>query len=118
MPNMGSDSQAIELSLVDLIDGEGQDVSSDSIGYPVGWKLWIIILSLLLGTFLVAIDGTMIGIVVPKISTIFNALDDVDWYVWAYLITITALQPAFGIIYRDFNVKSVYLISLLVFEGS
>ena len=86
--------------------------------YPTGWRLWIIIVSLLFGTLLVAIDNTIIGTVVPKISTVFNALDDVGWYGSSYLLTVTALQPTFGNIYKYFNVKLTYLVSILIFEGA
>lgn len=39
--------------------------------------LWIIIISLLFGTPLIAIDNTIIGKVIQDISTISNALDNV-----------------------------------------
>lgn len=45
--------------------------------YPTGWMLWIIIISLLFGTPLIAIDNTIIGKVIQDISTISNALDNV-----------------------------------------
>lgn len=47
----------------------------------------------MLGTMLVAIDNTIIGVSVPKITTQFQALDDVGWYSSAYLIPVTELQP-------------------------
>lgn len=86
-------------------------------GYPKGSRLAIILLSLFLGTFLVAIDTTIVSVAIPKISTQFQALDDVGWYGSAYLITITALQPAGGTIYKLFNAKAVYLSAMVVFEG-
>ena len=85
--------------------------------YPRGWRLAVIILSLFLGTFLVAIDTTIVSVAIPEISTQFHALNDVGWYGSAYLITMTALQPAGGIVYKLFNVKAVYMISFLIFEG-
>ena len=73
--------------------------------------------SLFLGTFLVAIDTTIISVAIPKISTEFHSLDDVGWYGSAYLITLTALQPAGGVIYKHFNIKFVYVVSIVIFEG-
>jgi MFS family permease len=64
----------------------------------------------------VAIDTTIIAVAVPKISTSFQAFDDIQWYGSAYLLTVTALQPAFGSVYRYFGAKEVYLLSILVFE--
>lgn len=85
--------------------------------YPSGWRLYIILVALLLGTLLVAIDNTIIGVVIPKITTVFGALTDVGWYGSAYLLTVTGFQPIFGNFYKLFQVKTVYLISVLVFEG-
>ncbi|KAL8885538.1 MAG: hypothetical protein Q9192_006629 [Flavoplaca navasiana] len=85
--------------------------------YPTGSRLGIILLSLFLGTFLVAIDTTIVSVAIPKISTEFHALNDVGWYGSAYLMTITALQPVGGTIYKSFNVKAVYMIAMVVFEA-
>lgn len=85
--------------------------------YPAGLRLTVILSSLFFGTFLVAIDTTIVSVAIPKISTQFHALEDVGWYGSAYLITITALQPAAGTIYKLFDVKLVYLAAIAVFEG-
>lgn len=84
--------------------------------YLSSWRLALVISSLCLGTLLVAIDTTIIAIAVPAISTHFTAFEDIQWYGSAYLLTVTAFQPAFGSIYRYFRAKEVYLISILIFE--
>ena len=86
--------------------------------YPSGWRLFIVLLALLLGTLLVAIDNTVIGVVIPRITTVFGALDDVGWYGSAYLLTVTSFQPIFGNFYRSFQIKIVYLVSVVIFEGN
>ena len=86
--------------------------------YPKSLDLATILFSLFLGTFLVATDTTIISVAIPEISTQFQALDDVGWYGSAYLITITALQPAGGTIYKFLNPKAVYLTAIVVFEGT
>lgn len=85
--------------------------------YPTGWKFGLLIISLCLGTLLVAIDNTILTVAIPKITSVFNSLDDVGWYGSAYLLSITALQPSFGTIYKYFDVKITYLVSMVVFEG-
>jgi MFS family permease len=80
------------------------------------WRLALVVTSLSFGTLLVAIDTTIIAVIVPKISTYFKAFDDIQWYGSAYLLTVTAFQPAFGSIYRYFNAKQVYLVSIIIFE--
>ena len=93
------------------------EMSSEREQYPSGWRLAVITISLCLGTLLIAIDNTILAVAIPKITTVFNSLDDVGWYGSAYLLSITALQPSFGNIYKYFDVKVTYLTSIVVFEG-
>lgn len=88
-----------------------------AVQYPTAVMLTVTLTSLFLGTFLVAIDTTIVSVAIPRISSQFQALDDVGWYGSAYLITITALQPAGGTLFRFFNGKVVYLTAIVVFEG-
>lgn len=71
----------------------------------------------MLGTMLVAIDNTIIGVSLPNITTEFMALDDIGWYSSAYLIAVTALQPTYGKAYKCFDVKTIYLTAIVIFEG-
>ncbi|RJE26228.1 Major Facilitator Superfamily [Aspergillus sclerotialis] len=71
--------------------------------YPGIGKLIIIILGLYLAVLLVALDQTIIGTAIPKITDQFKSIEDVGWYGSAYFLTSTALQPSFGRIYRIFS---------------
>ncbi|MCJ1432522.1 hypothetical protein MMC27_001879 [Xylographa pallens] len=84
--------------------------------YLTGWKLAVVIFSLYLGTFVMALDTSIINVAVPKISADFNALEQVAWYGSAYLLTITAFQPAFGTLYKYFNISIVYRSCIVIFE--
>ena len=86
--------------------------------YMKGPRLWATVLALALGTLLVAIDNTIIAVAIPKISTVFNSLSEVGWYGSAFLLTVTALQPTCARLYKFFNMKIVFLCSILVFEGT
>jgi MFS family permease len=80
-------------------------------------KFFIIIGSLYLGTFLVALDTTIIGTAIPAITNDFHSVNDIAWYGSAYLLTLTALQPTFGKLYNIFDTKKLYLASIILFEG-
>jgi MFS family permease len=71
----------------------------------------------MLGMFLVGVDSSIIGVVTPKITTSFQAMDDIAWYGSGYMLPHTVLQPTFGSFYKMFNVKAVYLTSIAVFES-
>lgn len=85
--------------------------------YMKGLRLGSTILALALGTLLVAIDNTVIAVAIPKLSSVFKSLDQVGWYGSAYLLTVTALQPTSGRLYKFFDLKHTFICSVLVFEG-
>ncbi|MCJ1309676.1 hypothetical protein MMC25_003336 [Agyrium rufum] len=70
-----------------------------------------------IATFMIAIDGSILATAIPHITATFHRLDDVSWYGSAYLLTEIAFQPTFGRLYKLFDHKILYLISILIFEG-
>lgn len=85
--------------------------------YPTGFRLVIALLSLSLGTFLMALDSTIISVATPRISTDFHALDDVGWYGSAYGMTLCTFTPVLSSFYKHFNPKVVFLVVVVIFEG-
>ncbi|KAK4551814.1 hypothetical protein LTR86_010900 [Recurvomyces mirabilis] len=92
------------------------DDDGDEFKYPSGTKLALLTLGLCLATFVVALDNTIIATAIPRITTVFDSLNDVGWYGSSYLLTTTSLQPSFGKVYTYFNVKWTYLTALCIFE--
>ncbi|KAG7130180.1 MFS-type efflux pump MFS1 like protein [Verticillium longisporum] len=90
-------------------------VEDESI-YPKGLKLTLILTSLCLAVFLVALDQTIIAPALGAITAQYNSVGDIGWYGSAYLLTTTALQPLYGAIYKHFNIKIAYLIAIFIFE--
>lgn len=88
----------------------------DNIVYPGGVKLGIIVASLCLSVFLMALDNTIIATAIPRITDDFKALNDVGWYGSAYLLTTCAFQLLFGKLYTFFSIKWVYLSAIFIFE--
>jgi MFS family permease len=84
--------------------------------YPGAAKLTLIISSLCLAIFLVALDQTIIAPALGAITAQFQSVKDIGWYGSAYLLTTTALQPMYGTIYKYFNVKIAYLVAVFIFE--
>ncbi|KAG4429728.1 hypothetical protein IFR05_014793 [Cadophora sp. M221] len=93
---------------------DGED--DDDVVYPGKFQLGLLTLGLCLATFTVALDNTIIATAIPKITSVFDSLNDVGWYGSSYLLTTTALQPSFGRVYTYFNVKYTYIAALVVFE--
>ncbi|KAI9878025.1 MAG: hypothetical protein M1830_002145 [Pleopsidium flavum] len=97
-------------------EAQAPTLSTPPSHYLSGWRLGMVIVSLYLGTFVMALDTNIIGVAVPKISSEFQALEDVAWYGSAYLLAITAFQPAFGNVYKFFSVQGTYRTCIVVFE--
>ncbi|KAF5721321.1 major facilitator superfamily transporter [Fusarium globosum] len=95
---------------------EGESVHGEDI-YLHGLPLVLMILSLMVGVLMIALDNSIIATAIPKITSKFDSLGDVAWYASAYLLTQMSFQPTFGKIYTFFNLKWVYLISSIIFEG-
>jgi len=91
--------------------------TSSAYEYPAGIRLVAVLFSLTLGTFLMALDTTIITVAIPKISSEFQSLDQVGWFGSAYLITLTAFQPISSSLYKSFDPKTMYLAFMIVFEG-
>ncbi|KAM0190375.1 hypothetical protein ACHAPA_000347 [Fusarium lateritium] len=92
------------------------NVAGEEPQYPGAAKLTLIISSLCLAIFLVALDQTIIAPALGAITAKFQSVKDIGWYGSAYLLTTTALQPMYGTIYKYFNVKIAYLAAVFIFE--
>lgn len=88
----------------------------EEVVYPTFKKLVLIMMALYLSMFLVALDRTIIGTAIPKITDDFHSIDDVGWYASAYLICMCAFQLVFGRVYTYYSPKWVLLWSILLFE--
>ncbi|KAH8729554.1 major facilitator superfamily domain-containing protein [Ilyonectria robusta] len=95
---------------------DAQNGAQDTPDYPGGLKLVLILFSLCLAIFLVALDQTIIAPALGAITAEYGSVKDIGWYGSAYLLTTTALQPMYGTIYKLFNVKLAYLAAVFIFE--
>ncbi|KAL6711052.1 hypothetical protein ACN47E_006927 [Coniothyrium glycines] len=111
---------SIDGKQIATVEGEEDTKSTsdpdDESKYLSGFKLAILSVGLCLTTFVIALDNTIIATAIPKITSVFNSLEDVGWYGSSYLLTTTSLQPSFGKVYTYFDVKYTYLMALVIFE--
>ncbi len=94
----------------DLVDGaDGADLAPASttatqdIEYPSGVRLALILSSIFVSMFLVALDRMIIATAIPKITDEFNSVTDIGWYGSAYLLTTCAFQLMFGKLYTFYR---------------
>ncbi|KAJ5777686.1 hypothetical protein N7520_000932 [Penicillium odoratum] len=83
---------------------------------PKTLQFWLIILCNFLSLLLVALDRTIIATAIPRITDEFHSLGDIGWYGSAYMLASASAQLLFGRIYKFYNMKWVFLSSVLLFE--
>lgn len=81
---------------------------------PVAFTL--LILSVCLAAFIVALDRSIVATAIPRITDDFRSPSDVGWYGSAYLLTSCAFQPIYGRVYAHFDVRNAYLVAFAFFE--
>lgn len=84
--------------------------------YPSPAKTAVIMFSLYISIFLVALDRTIIGPAIPAITNQFHSLDDVGWYGSAYMLTSCGFILLYGRVYTFFPTKMVFLSGIVLFE--
>ncbi|RMZ66076.1 MFS aflatoxin efflux pump [Pyrenophora seminiperda CCB06] len=84
--------------------------------YPSTAKTAIIMVSLYISIFLVALDRTIMGPAIPAITNEFHSLDDIGWYGSAYMLTAAGFILLYGRIYTFFRTKPVFLSGIFLFE--
>ncbi|KAG6007742.1 hypothetical protein E4U21_005581 [Claviceps maximensis] len=107
------------------VDGEktrqmtspGHDPEAEQNYRPKTLKFWLVVLSIFVSMFLVALDRTILATAVPRITDDFNSLGDIGWYGSAYMLSTSACQLLFGRIYRFYSTRWTFLAAIVVFEA-
>ncbi|KAH0842268.1 hypothetical protein AYO21_00113 [Fonsecaea monophora] len=115
----GNDS--ITKDEIDIPVSENQDKDSKAgsdteTAYATGVKLMLIVISLQLTNFCIAIDNTVIATAIPRITDHFKSLSDVGWYASAYLLFVAGFQLFFGRLYSFLNMKWLFMACIMLFE--
>lgn len=80
---------------------------------------WCVLFTVMLGTFMVVLDGTIVNIAIPTIMASFGVtLSEVVWVSTAYLIALSVLLAVAGWMAVYLGAKRIYMCALLVFTAS
>jgi MFS family permease len=81
------------------------------------WQMTSTIIALVLSIFLCSLDLTIIATAIPQITKELHSLEDVGWYGSAFLLTVATTQSFWGKLYKYFDLKTVFLTSIIIFEA-
>ncbi|KAL5334675.1 major facilitator superfamily domain-containing protein [Aspergillus crustosus] len=79
-------------------------------------KTVAVVIGLSLAVFCMSLDGTVLSTAIPKIVAEFNSQSEMGWYVSAYSLTLCSFSLVFGKIYTFYSTKTVFLVTLALFE--
>ena len=77
---------------------------------------WFVLITVMLSTFMVVLDGTIVNVAIPTIMAAFGeTINQVVWVSTAYLIALSVLLAISAWLSEHFGSKNVYLIGLIIF---
>lgn len=83
--------------------------------YPTGSKFWFTIIALCMVLILGGLDANIVATAVPSITDHFHTVADVGWYSSAFRLCSCAFQFGFAKLYKLFSIKTIFLMSNVIF---
>lgn len=83
--------------------------------YLTGTKFWFTIIALCVVLILGGLDANIVATAVPSITNHFHTVADVGWYSSAFRLCTCAFQFGFAKLYKFFSIKTIFLISIVIF---
>ena len=84
-------------------------------GYLSHKQILVVMGGLMAGMFLAALDQSIVGVALPRITSELGGLDKLSWVVTAYLLTSTAATPLWGKISDLLGRRPIYQAAIVVF---
>ncbi len=84
-------------------------------GYLTHRQILGVMGGLMAGMFLAALDQSIVGVALPKITSELGGLDKLSWVVTAYLLTSTAATPLWGKISDLVGRRPIFQSAIVVF---
>ncbi len=90
-------------------------MTPDAQGYLTHKQILVVMSGLMVGMFLSALDQSIVGTALPRITSELGGLDKLSWVVTAYLLTATASTPLWGKISDLYGRRLLFQIAIVTF---
>ncbi len=78
--------------------------------------MWQALLVVIVGSFMVMLDTTVVNIALPRIISVFGAqVTSVQYVLTGYMLALAIVMPATGYLTDTFGTKRIYLLSIAAF---
>ncbi len=65
---------------------------------------WLALGVIVLGTFMVILDTSIVNIAIPKMMAVFNVgTDEIEWVLTSYMLTMAVIMPITGLLGEKFE---------------
>jgi EmrB/QacA subfamily drug resistance transporter len=81
-------------------------------------QILVVLGGLMAGMFLAALDQSVLGTALPRITSELGGLDKLSWVVTAYLLTSTAATPLWGKVSDLYGRRVTFQAAILIFVGA
>jgi EmrB/QacA subfamily drug resistance transporter len=82
---------------------------------PIGRYPWIAMAVVLIGSYMVILDSTIVNVALPQIGIDLHQSAGIEWIVTAYLLAVGASQPLTGWLADRFGRKLIFTVSIGAF---
>ena len=95
------------------------DPGASSGGRRASWRPWVVMGVVLVGSYLVVLNTTVLGVALPDISRDLGGASaiGVDWVITVYLLAVVGVQPLTAWLADRWGQRTLYLASLAVFAA-
>lgn len=77
---------------------------------------WKILITVMMGIFMIILDSTIVNIAFPTLRAALGAsLSDAQWVISVYVLALGITTPVSGFLADRFDIKRVYLLGLAIF---
>ncbi len=77
---------------------------------------WLVLASIMIGTFMAVLDSTIVNVALPKLMATFGvSVDQIEWVLNAYLLIFAVMLPASGWLADHFGYKRMFVLGLALF---